>query len=139
MARSVEEWIGKTDNTKAPPRVCQRVFDRDKGICHFCGQPIQPGQKAETDHVKAIINGGENRESNLAPIHAKPCHKIKTGADVADKKKVAAVRKKHLGITQPTGKLRGQAFPKSDKPRSGIDKSALPPLPRSELSRRFAP
>ncbi|TIN81095.1 HNH endonuclease [Mesorhizobium sp.] len=115
MARAVKEWIGKTDNSKAPPRVCQRVFDRDKGICHFCGQPIQkPHQAHETDHVKAIINGGENRETNLAPIHKKPCHTVKTAADVADKAKVAAVRKKHIGITKPKRSIPSQ--PKSEKP-----------------------
>ena len=131
MVRTVEEWKGKTDDSKAPPRVCQRVFDRAKGICHFCGQPIQPGQKAETDHIKALINGGENRETNLAPIHKKPCHEIKTGVDVADKKKVAAVRKKHLGITQPAGRLKGPAFQKSPKPeRQG--KHSLPYRPMFE-------
>lgn len=126
MSRSVEEWRGKTDNTKAPPRVCQRVFDRASGICHFCGQLIQPGQKAETDHIKALINGGENRESNLAPIHKKPCHAIKTGVDVAEKAKVAAVRQKHTGITKPAGKLRGHAFQKPDKP-APVGKAPLAP------------
>ncbi|TIP70327.1 MAG: HNH endonuclease [Mesorhizobium sp.] len=125
MPRAVVEWIGRTDNTKAPPRVCQRVFDRDKGICHFCGQQIQPGQAVETDHIIALINGGENREANLAPIHKKPCHTIKTAADVADKAKVAAVRKKHIGITKPAGKLSGPAFPKSSKPDR--ESKAMPP------------
>lgn len=124
MSRSVAEWIGKTDNTKAPPRVCQRVFDRDKGICHFCGQPIHPGQAVETDHIKALINGGENREGNLAPIHKKTCHKVKTAADVAEKAKVAAVRKKHTGVTVPAGKMRSAPFPKSPKPEAKV----MPPL-----------
>lgn len=135
MARTPPEWIGKTDDTKIPPRVCERVFDRAKGICHFCGQPIQkPHQAHETDHVKALINGGENRESNLAPIHKKPCHQVKTASDVKEKAKVSAVRKKHIGITRPAGKLQGQGFQKSPKsPR--IDKSALPSLPAPSLYR----
>ncbi len=134
MARALDEWIGKTDDSKVPPRVCERVFDRAKGICHFCGQPIQkPHQAHETDHVKALINGGENRESNLAPIHKKPCHQVKSGADVADKKKVAAVRKKHIGITKPAGKLRGPAFAKADKPeRTG----KAPLAPRAMFTAR---
>lgn len=127
MARALEEWIGTSDDSKVPPRVCTRVFDRAKGICHFCGQPIQkPHQAHETDHIKALINGGENRENNLAPIHKKPCHEIKTGVDVADKSKVAAVRKKHLGITQPAGKLRGQAFPSPPKPER-VSRPSLAP------------
>jgi 5-methylcytosine-specific restriction endonuclease McrA len=114
MARSTDEWIGKTDNSKAPPRVCQRVFDRANGICHFCGQPIQPGQKAETDHIKALINGGENRESNLAPIHKTTCHKVKTGADVAEKAKVAAVRQKHIGVAAKKRPI--PSPPKAERP-----------------------
>lgn len=136
MARATKEWIGKSDDAKAPPRVCQRVFDRASGICHFCGQPIQPGQKAETDHIIALINGGDNRESNLGPIHKKPCHKIKTAADVADKAKVAAVRQKHVGVTKPAGNLRGPAFAKPDKPA----REAKPlPSRRSLFTARTAP
>lgn len=123
MARSVKEWIGKTDDSKAPPRVCQRVFDRANGICHFCGQPIQkPHQAHETDHIKALINGGENRETNLAPIHKKPCHEVKTAADVNTKAKVAAVRQKHLGIARPKAKIASR--PKETRPAT---KQALAP------------
>lgn len=135
MARAVSEWIGRTDDSKAPPRVCQRVFDRDKGICHFCGQPIQPGQKAETDHIKALINGGENRETNLAPIHKKPCHEIKTGVDVAEKAKVNAVRQKHIGITKPAGKLSGPQFPKFQKPA----REGKAPLPFKAMFKEVSP
>lgn len=116
MARATKEWIGKNDDAKPPPRICQRVFDLANGICHFCNQPIQPGQKAETDHRKALINGGENRETNLAPIHKTPCHKIKTGADVADKKKVAAVRQKHIGVSAKKRPIKSPPFAKPDKP-----------------------
>jgi 5-methylcytosine-specific restriction protein A len=123
MARSTDEWIGKTDDSKPPTRVCQRVFDRANGICHFCGQPIQkPHQKHETDHKKALINGGENRESNLAPIHKDPCHKVKTAADINTKKKVAKVRQKHLGIKKVKAKIASRPSP--PKPAG---KHSLPP------------
>lgn len=123
MARSTDEWIGKNDDAKPPPRVCQRVFDRHNGICHFCRQPIQkPHQKHETDHVKALINGGENRESNLAPIHKKPCHEVKTAADVNTKSKVAKVRQKHLGIQKAKKPIPSRPSP--PKPQA---KRSLPP------------
>jgi 5-methylcytosine-specific restriction protein A len=113
MSRSTPEWIGKTDDAKIPPRVRQRVFDREGGKCHLCGQPII-GKKWALDHVKALINGGENRESNLRPVHVS-CHAIKTAADVADKKKVAAVRKKHIGAVRPKSALARKA-PKQREP-----------------------
>jgi 5-methylcytosine-specific restriction protein A len=92
-----------------------RIFDRDNR-CHLCNQPIQIGQKWDLDHVKALINGGENRETNLRPSHRK-CHVEKTARDVAEKAKTAAVRQKHIGAAaEPVKKLRGQAFPKAARP-----------------------
>lgn len=127
MSRTVDEWIGQTDDTRAPPRVRARIFDRDNR-CHLCGQPIQIGQKWDMDHVKALINGGENRETNLRPSHRK-CHVEKTAKDVAEKAKVAAVRKKHLGIAAPKQAIRSAGFPKRSKP----DRPSKPALPPSQL------
>lgn len=114
MARSTAEWIGKTDNAKIPPRIRQKVFDRAGGVCHWCKLAIKvPVETWQADHVVALINGGEHRDTNLAPIHGH-CHVAKTGADVADKKKVAAVRKKHLRIVDPP-KMQSAGFPKTTK------------------------
>lgn len=106
--RSVPEWIGKTDDTPIPPRVRLRVFDRFHGICHRSGRKIGAGEKWECDHVIALGNGGEHRESNLAPILAGFFHKLKTKEDVALKSKNAKVRAKHLGI-----KKKGRPMPGS--------------------------
>jgi hypothetical protein len=66
-----------------------------------------PGDAWDLDHIRALINGGENREGNLAPIlHGRP-HKEKTALDVAEKAKVARLRAKHLGIyPKPVGNAR---------------------------------
>jgi len=131
MARDVQEWIGRTHDTKAPPRVRQRCFDKSKGTCHLCKLPIKTGESWELDHVKALINGGENRETNLAPAHSH-CHLAKTKGDVAEKKKVHRVRGKHIGAARPKQSIRSAPFPKSEKhPR--IDKSVFEPLPRTQL------
>ena len=113
MARIVKEWVGKTDDTKIPPRVSQRVFDRAGGICHCCKLLIKvPFETWDDDHIIALINGGENRESNLAPAHSH-CHIKKTRLDVAEKAKVANVRGKHIGAKRPSSKLSGK---KQSKP-----------------------
>lgn len=101
MSREVPEWIGKTPDTPAPPRVKLRVFERYKGICYLSGRKIMPGDKWQLEHPLAIINGGENRESNMAPALVTP-HKVKTAADVAQKAKNDRVRKRHLGIKKPS-------------------------------------
>lgn len=101
MSRKVEEWIGKTPDTPAPPRVRLRVFERHNGICYLSGRKIMPGDKWQLEHPQALINGGENRESNLAPALVEP-HKVKTAKDVKQKAKNDRVRKRHLGIKKPS-------------------------------------
>lgn len=122
MARKLEEWIGATDDTRAPPRVRQRIFDDCGGKCHICDVVII-GKKWALDHVTALVNGGENRQSNLKPVHI-TCHAIKTASDVAEKAKIAAVRGKHIGAVRPSSSLSTRDKPKQPKP---VTKPSLPP------------
>lgn len=133
MARPCPEWIGKHDGVNIPPRVRQRIFDRDGGVCHLCKLPIKPGETWQADHVVALINGGEHRETNLAPAHSH-CHVGKTVLDVKEKAKVAKVRGKHTGAIRPKQSIKSAPFAKSEK-RPRIDKSALQPLPLPPLMR----
>jgi 5-methylcytosine-specific restriction protein A len=102
MSRAVPEWIGATDDTPIPPRVKLRVFEKHAGRCYLSGRKIMPGDAWECDHVLAIINGGQNRESNLAPA-LKAKHRVKSDDDMAIKSKTARIRAAHLGI-KPTSK-----------------------------------
>jgi len=122
--RSVPEWIGRTDDSRIPDSVRDRIMQADNR-CHLCSVPIKPTDRHEFDHVIALINGGLNRESNIRPAHYL-CHKIKTALDVKEKAKVAAVRKKHTGITRPKQKIQSGGFPKSYKP-AREEKMKLPP------------
>lgn len=47
---------------------------RDAGICHVCGKP----GATQVDHVIPLAHGGPDDDTNLAPIHAEPCHREKT-------------------------------------------------------------
>lgn len=100
-ARSTEEWIGATPDTAIPPRVRLRVFERAGGRCEECTRKLGPGDAWQADHIVALVNGGENRERNLRCL-CSWCHRTKTNDDVAEKAKVAAVRKRHLGIRPPS-------------------------------------
>jgi 5-methylcytosine-specific restriction enzyme A len=100
MSRAVEEWIGKHDDAKVPPRVRLRILEREKGICHLSGRKITPADQWDLDHKVALINGGEHRESNLFPA-LRDKHREKTAEDVAEKSRTARVRMRHLGIRQP--------------------------------------
>jgi 5-methylcytosine-specific restriction protein A len=104
-ARSVPEWVGSSPDAKVPPRVRLRVFEANGGICHISGREIMPGEPWELEHKVALINGGEHRESNMAPA-LKDKHRAKTAEDVAEKSAVAEKRKKHLGI-RPSSRMAG--------------------------------
>lgn len=114
MARAVPEWVGATPDTPVPPRVRVRVFEAYNGRCYLSGKKIMPGDKWEIEHKRAIINGGENRESNLAPA-LKDKHAEKTLDDLAEKSKVYRMKAKHLGQWPKGRKIPSRRF---DKRRS---------------------
>lgn len=95
--RSLPEWIGATPDTPVPDRVKVRVFDAHDGVCHIAKRKIRPGEPWDAEHVIAIINGGQNRETNLAPA-LRDKHPEKTAADLKEKSDVYRKRKKHLGV-----------------------------------------
>lgn len=117
MSRTVPEWIGKHPDEKIPPRVRLRVWERHHGKCHITGRKILVGDKWDIDHIVALVNGGEHRESNLAPA-LQFAHREKTAADVAEKARVRSIKTKHIeGRNKGPGKLRGPGFPKREKTR----------------------
>lgn len=95
MARQLPEWIGKDDDTPFPPRVKLRVYERQNGICAVCTRPLVHW---DCDHTIAIINGGENRESNARAVCVRPCHSRKTAEDLAEKSAVYKRKARHVGI-----------------------------------------
>lgn len=113
MTRAVPEWIGATPDSAIPARVKVRVFEAHGGVCHISKRKIRAGEPWDADHVIAIINGGENRETNLAPALKAP-HREKTADDVAIKSKTARMRAKHLGVfPKSKAKIRGGGFQRS--------------------------
>lgn len=117
MSRQTPEWIAKSDDEKVPPRVKLRVFERAGGKCHISGRLIRAGEAWDCDHVIALINGGQHRESNMAPALTGP-HREKTAEDVAEKSKVYRKRAKHLGLMVPRQKIQSAGFRKSAPQRT---------------------
>lgn len=100
--RSVPEWKGDNPDTAIPDRVRLRVFDAKGGRCHRCTRKIRAGEHWTLEHVKALINGGENREANL-DLTCDWCLPEKNAEDVAEKSEINRIRRKHLGIDKPRG------------------------------------
>lgn len=103
MARSVPEWIGKTDDTPIPPRVKIRIFDNNNKQCCHCNRLILGRLLPRYDHIIALANGGENRESNIQLLCSE-CHTEKTRQDTHTKSVIYKKRIRHLGI-KPKRKL----------------------------------
>ncbi|QRG09831.1 HNH endonuclease [Xanthobacter dioxanivorans] len=101
MARAVEEWIATSPDAKIPDRVKLRIWAREEGRCYLTGKKIRPGDAYEFEHKLALCLGGEHRESNIA-LALKDAHKAKTAEDVALRAKSDRIRKRHLGIRQPS-------------------------------------
>lgn len=97
MPRSVPEWIGKTDDEAIPLRVRIRVFERYHAHCYRSGRPIRVGDRWALDHIIALANGGQHRETNLAPILL-DSHKAKTKEDLALKSKIYRKKTAFLGL-----------------------------------------
>lgn len=115
MARSTVEWRGKTDDQAIPPRVKIRVFDKAEGRCSHCTLLIHGSLLPAYDHIVALVNGGENRESNLTLLCV-PCHKVKTKIDVAEKSQVYYKRKKAIGIRRKRKTIPGRRFNGEPRP-----------------------
>lgn len=99
MARSLPEWIGKTDDSMPSKNVRDRISAAQGDKCK-CGRKFGPGKdRANCDHIIPLADKGENRESNLQML-CTPCHGAKTGREAAVRAKVRSVRAKHLGIDQ---------------------------------------
>ncbi|WP_444668324.1 HNH endonuclease [Cereibacter changlensis] len=118
MARETSEWIGKHDDQKIPLRVQRRVVDRFEGKCAKTGHLFVPGDVIEIDHIIALANGGEHRETNLQPLCGS-AHKEKTREDVRTKAKIARVRAKHLNLHRPKQIMAGSKASKWKKPLHG--------------------
>lgn len=105
MSRSTPEWIGATDDTAIPSRVKMRIWFKHDGICAGkCKRKLRAGDEPQYDHIVALCNGGQNRESNFQLLCAW-CHKEKTGDDVAEKSLVYRKQLSHGGIkSKPKGR-----------------------------------
>jgi 5-methylcytosine-specific restriction enzyme A len=117
MTRTLPEWKGRTHDEAIPPRVKVRIFERFEGRCAICTLTISGKLRPAYDHIIALCNGGENRESNLQLLCV-PDHAIKTGKDVALKSVTARKRGKHLGIVTAKHKIQSRGFAKSTPQRT---------------------
>lgn len=101
--RTVAEWVGSSPDAKVPDHVRQRIFMRHNGICHIAGRKIRAGEPWDLDHIKALRDGGEHRESNLAPA-LKDKHLAKTVEENRERAVTNRKFAKHHGTKVKSGR-----------------------------------
>ena len=86
-----------------------KLFLQHDGKCHLCGNKIDGVHEAwEVEHVIALVIGGADDVSNMAPAH-KVCHRRKTDADVTAGAKVKRIQARHIGA-KGEGKIKSRGF-----------------------------
>jgi 5-methylcytosine-specific restriction protein A len=92
---NAKPWATSTRRLRLPPNWPQirlAVLARDGYVCHVCRQP----GANQVDHVLA---GDDHRETNLAAIHAWPCHASKSSREgAAAKPKRLRPPERHPGL-----------------------------------------
>jgi 5-methylcytosine-specific restriction protein A len=130
MARTVSEWVGKTDDAAIPGDVKLRIWNRAKGHCQICTRKILAGEVKHFDHIKPLADGGRHAEKNLQ-IACVACHATKTAGEATERAKVKAVAKSVLGLKRPKQKIPTNNSLRT-KPERDPNKG-LPPLPPRKL------
>lgn len=122
MARTVDEWIGKTDDSPPSEACKRRIVAKQDGRCALTSREFTPKDQPQFDHKVPLWLGGENRESNLQAI-IDDAHKAKTKAEAKVRAQVNARQSSHLGL-KAGSKRKIPSAPKSPKPKA--DKLPLP-------------
>ena len=133
MARTVPEWIGKTDDTPPSAACKRRILERQGYVCAMTGLPFDAKNKPKFDHRIPLWLGGANRESNLQALRVAEAHAPKTAAEAKVRAKVNSSINTRFGI-EPRVKQKIQSRPKAAKPPR--DKLPIPPASMNPLYRR---
>ena len=102
MSRTVN-WKGKSDDSKVPDSVKERILRTQGNRCLHCTREFGGPVKPEFDHRVELDNGGNNWESNLDALCA-TCHKRKTADAVAPRAKARRIAKKNAPGAKPSGR-----------------------------------
>lgn len=100
--RTVDEWVGRTDDSMPTDACKRRILDRQSWKCAITGVEFRDGVKAEYDHITPLWLGGENREGNLQAI-TKAAHTAKTKAEATVRAKVHRNQLKRVGGKKKAG------------------------------------
>jgi len=98
--RSVDEWVGRTDDSRVPASVKRRLIRSQLGVCACCCLEFTDKRKPEVHHVESLESGGPNRESNLE-LWCSLCHGTETKRQTKVRAKVNRILDRRYGFKTP--------------------------------------
>jgi 5-methylcytosine-specific restriction enzyme A len=128
--------VGTTKRKKMTETRALAAWERTKGVCVNCNQPIDGTRdKWFVEHPRALGLGGEDNEKNTGPAHW-DCKGAKDADDTARIAKAKRSKRRDLGITQALKKsppIQSAGFTPAPKQRRAATPSKLAALPRPSL------
>ena len=105
-ARPVPDWVGKRPESMPGQLVLLRLYAKQNGLCACgCGRVMSFERDViECDHIVTLIDGGENRESNLQ-LMLQEHHRVKTSGEAT----VRSAERRHKA--KAFSSLRKPSFP----------------------------
>ena len=137
MPRKVDEWIGRSDDAMPGRLVKDRLARAQGDCCATCRHAFGPKRLAHCDHIVPLIDGGENRESNLQMI-CTDCHKAKTGAEATARAKSRDIRAAHIMAPDSRSSFQSRGFTPA-KPQRRATSALAPKFEGDVLARKAEP
>ena len=97
MARKVDEWVGRTDDSELSNEAYARLWRAQKGRCPKCTRFLRVGNITK-EHLVPIWGGGENRESNIQLWCSVPCSSNKTAEEAPRRARADRQLARHLNL-----------------------------------------
>lgn len=126
--RPVKEWVGKAPTSMPGKLVLLRLYTRQNGLCGCgCGRVMNLNRdKIDREHTVPLIDGGENRESNLT-LMLHEHHVPKTSAEASQRAEARQHQAK--AFTRPPSKWKSAGFGKAPPQH----RATTPPKPKFEF------
>lgn len=108
----IREDVEIDDRRAMTPARKRRIHEAWGGKCTFCRLPVEvDGPGVVYDHVTPLWLKGSDADEDIGPIHAEPCNKLKTAADLKRIAKTKRQRAKDRGeMPETRTKLRSRGF-----------------------------
>ena len=107
----MRETVPTDRRRRMTPARKARIWNAWGQRCWLCRQPVpESGPEVIYDHVGTLFITGSDADADIGPIHAAPCNKLKTAADLTRIAKTKRQAHMRLDVERPK-----PSFPRSKR------------------------